>query len=487
MKIRVKYLLLLILTLFVQFSCKDWMEISPYTGLTREEFWKSKEDVSAVVMGTYASLASMNAQLFKYGEMRAEMVEGRSSLPDNEKKIMEGSIYPDNGFCNWQNFYKVINYCNEVIAYAPVVQEKDNTFNDYIMYGYLSEVYFIRSLCYFYLVRIYKDVPLVLEPTLTDASDIYLPKTDGNEILDHITADLEMARSWATIDGYKTIAENKGRATKAAIDALLADIALWTYDYEACINHVNNIEFINMNKLVPEIQWFYLFSLGNTLEGIFELQFDDALAQGNLLYDETSERSYKYGPSDRAVEIFIEETELGSVRGEGRSIKKLGEDNYLIYKYIGFTGGDRPSYLQRSANFIIYRYADVLLMKAEALSQLGRYTEALDIINTVRDRVGLNPVSPADSPTAYEDVILDERARELAFEGKRWFDVLRMGRRNDFSRRSKLIEIIVSNVPSTQKRIMRTKLTNPLSWYLPIYETEIERNQYLVQNPYYNF
>ena len=72
-------------------------------------------------------------------------------------------------------------------------------------------------------------------------------------------------------------------------------------------------------------------------------------------------------------------------------------------------------------------------------------------------------------------------------EGKRWFDLMRMGRRNNYARRSKLIEVIVSNAPPTQKRILAAKLTNPLGWYLPIWEDEIERNKNLVQNPYYDF
>lgn len=76
---------------------------------------------------------------------------------------------------------------------------------------------------------------------------------------------------------------------------------------------------------------------------------------------------------------------------------------------------------------------------------------------------------------------------ELAFEGKRWFDLLRMGRRDNYARKAALVEIIIKNVPSTQKRILATKLTNPLGWYMPIAESEIERNRELVQNPFYNY
>ena len=70
--------------------------------------------------------------------------------------------------CDWAKFYQVINDCNEVIKFAPEVQGIDNTFSDYIMYGFLSEAYFLRSLSYFYLVRIFRDVPYITEPTETD-------------------------------------------------------------------------------------------------------------------------------------------------------------------------------------------------------------------------------------------------------------------------------------------------------------------------------
>ncbi|MBK6284819.1 MAG: RagB/SusD family nutrient uptake outer membrane protein [Draconibacterium sp.] len=178
------------------------------------------------------------------------------------------------------------------------------------------------------------------------------------------------------------------------------------------------------------------------------------------------------------------------VRGEDAAIRKYGEDDFIIWKYVGQAPDGqsaRSGSQQYSCNWILYRFADVLLMKAEALSQKGDYLSAYNIINQIRDRAGVGPLSIANSPTAYEDAILEERALELSFEGKRWFDLLRMGRRNNYARKSKLIDIIVSNVPSTQKRILATKLTNPNGWYLPISKDEIERNKNLTQNPYYDF
>ncbi|HJZ38865.1 MAG TPA: RagB/SusD family nutrient uptake outer membrane protein [Bacteroidales bacterium] len=489
MKIKQK-LTLVVLTMLFQVSCGDWMELVPPQGLIREEFWKAKEDVEAVIMGAYETFATMDEMLFKFGEIRGDLVKGDINQSLDEQKIMESNIYPDNSMCNWFKFYQVINYCNEVIKYAPEVQGIDNTFSDYQLYGFISEAYFLRSLSYFYLVRIFRDVPLVLEPTINDGTNVYLPKTSGDEVLEHIVLDLEEVRNYATIDGYQTLAEVRGRATKPAIDALLADISLWNFDYEACIRHVQNIEATAKYVLMPSARWFEIFYPGNSLEGIFEFQFNTSLNQTNSMFDLTQRNGYNYDPSDRSLELFGKKYTRELYRGEDASIKKYSESDFIIWKYVGRApDGEtaRSGIDQSSCNWIVYRYADVLLMKAEALSQLGRFPEALQIINEIRDRADVPPLSLPNSPTSYEDAILDERALELAFEGKRWFDLLRMGRRNDYSRKGKLIEIIVRNVPSTQKRILATKLTNPLGWYMPIYENELERNKNLVQNPYYNF
>jgi len=489
MRKQIKYLIV-VLMIFTQISCKDWMELIPPGGLIREEFWKTRADVDAVLMAAYSDFSSMDRNLFLYGELRGDMLQAGSSLGGNERKVMENNIYPDNDFTSWENFYKVINYCNEVIVNAPKVQEIDNTFTDYQMQGLVSEAYFLRSLAYFYLVRIYNQVPLVLEPSETDDTEFYVKKETEETVLTQIVKDLEANRAFAPSESFKTLKENKGRASKAAFDALLADIALWRFDYDNVIKYVNQIEVTKKFVLMPSGRWFELFYPGNSLESIMEFQFDGNMQQRNGTNDLTSRNSNQLKPSQKALEMLSFEFASELVRGEDATMRKYGEDDFIIWKYVGQAPDGqsaRSGSDQYSANWILYRYADVLLMKAEALSQKGDYTAAYRIINEIRERAGVGAISIANTPTAYEDAILEERALELAFEGKRWFDLLRMGRRNNYARKSKLIDIIVSNVPSTQKRILATKLTNPNGWYLPILEDELERNKNLTQNPYYDF
>lgn len=474
--------------LFIQVSCSNWMELIPPEGLIKEEFWKTKEDVESVLIAAYESFSVMDRSLFLYGELRGDLLKGGLTQSSDEQNIMENNIYPDNSFCNWGNFYKVINYCNEVIKNAPLVQKIDNTFTDFHKQSYMAEAYFLRSLCYFYLVRIYHEVPLMLEPTDSDNTDVYLPKSTEEEVLTRIVNDLNENRTYAPSGSFITIAANKGRASKAAFDALLADIALWRFKYDEVLSHVEKIEALEDLLLMPGAKWFEIFYPGNSLESIFEFQYDGNINQPNGTYDLTQQNSLQYSSSQKAIEIFAFEFTNELVRGEDVSIAKISENNFIIWKYVGQapdgktvrSGTDRYS-----CNWIVYRLADVLLMKAEALSQLGRYNEALQIINEIRNRANVATRNIAFNAVAFEDAILEERALEFAYEGKRWFDLLRMGRRNNYARKNKLIEVMVSNASSTQKRVLAAKLTNPLGWYLPIYNSEIERNIKLVQNPYY--
>ncbi len=479
---------LLSMLFLTQMSCEDYLELIPQEGLIREEFWQNQGDVEAVLMAAYQRLASINDRLFIYGEVRADLVIDAGKQNNVERDLAEGNIYPNNRLCNWEDFYLIINNCNEVIKNAASVQEIDNTFTDFERERIVSEAIFVRSLTYFYLVRVFKEVPLVLEPSESDDSDFFIEKSSEDSILNQIAGDLETYRRAAPSGDFATIEDNKGRASKPAFDALLADIELWRFNYEKVIEHVEKIEATGKYFLVPGASWFSLFYPGNSIESIMELQYSDLLGQGNATFNLTNENAEEYQAGQKAIELLSLDFSLEIYRGQGASIAERGEGEFLIWKYIGRAAGGqatRAGFEQNSCNWILYRYADVLLMKAEALSQLERYIEANQVLNELRDRAAVPPLNINNTPVAYEDAILNERARELSFEGKRWFDLLRMGRRNNYQRKNDLIEIIVSNVPSAQKRVLAIKLSDPNGWFLPIHANELERNFKLVQNPYY--
>ncbi|MCF8226840.1 MAG: RagB/SusD family nutrient uptake outer membrane protein [Bacteroidales bacterium] len=496
MKIKVR-ILITVFGMSLLLSCQEWMDLIPPQGLIRQEYWKSKEDVEAVMMGAYDTFAKLDRLLFLYGELRGDMVIGDYQLGNSERQMSESTIYPENYLCNWGPFYEVINYCNEVIKNAPEVQEIDDTFSEFQMQEIMAEAVFLRSLSYFYLVRIWKDVPLVTEPVESDdvVDSLYRKQNTDVEVIDYILEDLENNRNLATIDGYQTLEEVKGRATRQSFDALMADINLWIFDYDEVIRHVENLEADfgknNIELLYPGF-FFELYYPGNSFESIFEIQFNKENSQQNSLYGLTRHDDHNIDPSEKAIEIFSFESETSAekVRGEDTSIKKEGEDNYIIWKYVGRAPDgetERANTESTSANFIIYRLADVFLMKAEALAQKEMYNDAFLYMKNVMDMRDVSIPPLAETRAAYEDAIMDQRAKELAFEGKRWFDLMRMGRRNNFARKSKFIDIVIEDVPSAQKRILKTKLINPLGWYLPVYEYELERNKELEQNPYYNF
>jgi hypothetical protein len=463
-------------------ACQEWFELVPPDRLVKDEYWQSKEDLKATLMGAYQQFAQLDGTLFLFGELRGDMIKKHTNTSQDHREIMNGNIIPENSMCGWSLFYSVIHHCNSVLKYAPVIYEIDQTFSQYQLKGFEAEALYLRSLAYFYLVRTFRNVPLVLEASESDGVDFFLPASPPEEVLARIKSDLLSARLGVTED-YGSVKENKGRATRAAINALLADISLWNFEYEDCISFVEAVESDGF-ELMPASRWFDIFYPGNSLESIFEFQFDASLEQVNHTFDLT----YYYNnflASETALELLEPAQSKEIIRGDG-SIRST--EPKKIWKYAGGAPDGttlRPGEDFGSGNWIVYRMADLMLMKAEALSQTGRYEETLAIVNNVRNKRLMNPLSTSFTAAALEDLILEERARELAFEGKRWYDLLRMGRRNDYQRKNKLIEIIIDKVPSNQKLLLATKLANPWGWYLPIEADELERNFNLTQNPYY--
>jgi starch-binding outer membrane protein, SusD/RagB family len=469
-------------------SCNDFLDQTPTDGLVLEEYWKNKEEVLSTLGGAYQLFSELDYRLFVQGELRGDMLQPNGTRTGgSERAVMSANIETNQWFARWDDFYETINICNHVIKLAPGVQ--DPTFTDYLKQQYVSEATFLRSLTYFYLVRVWQDVPFITEPTTTDEGEFFPGVTSGEVILDSIKADLIEIRN--RMPEHPTIEQSKSRATAGAVNALLADISLWNFEYDDCITYIEAVENSGQYFLLPATEWFQNFNPGFSLENIFEIYFDQTRGQANNFanraYSTTDAGIYYFG-SEYAQEILsVETTEAGElIRGNG----SLSTD-HQIWKYAGAIPDKttlRPGNLNRSANFIIYRLADLYLMKAEAYSQKASpdFPKALEYLNAIRERSNMATYSQFTSAQAFEDAILLERAKELAFEGKRWFDLLRMGRRNDYARKADLIEILIQNVPSTQKLVLKSRLSDPNGWYMPIHISEIDRNKNLTQNSYYD-
>ena len=186
------HILLIAGCIFFTAGC-DWLELLPPDGLVLDEYWQTKEDVEATLLGAYRQFAQMDAMLFLYGEIRADMIRPVQA-PNYQQQIVNNNIFSTNTLCNWIDFYRIINYCNNVIKLAPSVLEKDQTFTEFQMISYQSEAIFLRSLAYFYLVRIFKDVPYITEPSMDDNADFFKPQSPGETILTAIKEDLNKYR-----------------------------------------------------------------------------------------------------------------------------------------------------------------------------------------------------------------------------------------------------------------------------------------------------
>jgi hypothetical protein len=482
----------LIIILLSVTACDSWLALEPQDAITRQEFWKTKEQVEAAVIGCYASLLgttdnqrSIPESMFLWGEMRADMVVPNTSAIPNEVEIVNGNILETNAIANWRSFYKTINYCNTLIEFAPEVLKTDPTFKQTQLNAYLSEVLTIRSLLYFYLVRTFKEVPLKITPTVSDEDEYALPKNTEEQIINQILSDLQKAEEMAVLT-YGNQNSNKGRITRYTVNALQADVYLWAEDYQNCIIACDKITNSGQFGLVGPFEWFTnQFVVGNSNESIFELQFD--AQKTNPFFDMFStNRRWLASPLvlEEMYTVDFVNPEDRDFRGIGASLLSDGR----IWKYLGLA--DRLRTPNESyAHWIIYRYADILLLKAEALAQTGGGAEALQIIDRIRRRsnalVATERGVDAEDVTGLTDYILEERARELAFEGKRWYDVLRNARRDNYARIDILISIAVKSAPPERQQTIINKLLDSNSHYLPIFFSELQTNKNLVQNPFY--
>ena len=482
-------------------SCKKWLDLKPQDGIVSTAFWNTKEDVKAEVIGCYSSLLappatgngsgdrSLTEMLFMWGELRADMIQLGPGASSDELDVTNVNTQPTNFVTSWSSVYRTINYCNTVIDNAPGVLKKDPTFTQTALDQYLAEVRSLRALMYFYLVRTFRDVPLKLHATASDQDLQQLPATAAKDVLTQIVNDLTLSEPNA-VTTYGDVPEDKGRITRYTIEAIEADVYLWMDDYQDALTACNKV--INSGKfglIAGNGNWFNtLYYLGNSNESIFEFQF--AAPVNNPFYamlDATTRRYNASGYVSLDVYGSDDVNPLNAdIRGDGASL--LYADG-TIWKYVGINASTALAQGSYYTHWFVYRYADILLMKAEAEANMNNGADALNIINIIRTRANALPATletpDSTDVNAVSDYILDERAREFAFEGKRWFDLLRFAKRNNYARLDILLDLVTRSVSSDRQQSAMAKYKDYDSHYLPINGSELANDPALAQNPFY--
>lgn len=517
------YILLLLALTAVVSSCDDWLDVKPNNEQTTTDYWKSKEDVDAVITSGYYYMQQAVPTLLKWGELRGG---GMYATGTADAKLQNFNLTASDAICNYQTLYEVIGMANSVIKYAPGVKEVDDTYYDAQMNSNLAEAYFMRGYSYLILLKNFREVPLVVDAYVDDSEPFNIAKSSDTAIVRQIKADVTTALATGAAKGtYETEWQTKGRITKWALYALMTDVCLWNEDYEEAVQYADMI--LNATDAFRPVfmsntnDWFTIFYPGNSNESIFELNWD---------YNTNQKTNTFTSLFTQAVNSPLSFTDAAKtkMREETQVLKDLGYDdnsrmgrmllatyvpesgtpstwnvanNYYMWKYRGtdvqdITGGVRT---HNDANFIIYRVAEIMMMKAQAEVMLGNYREAVGLINRLRNRAGLGnyndidlsgsdadlQISQLDEQTLLEE-ILNEKELEFFGEGKRWYDVLWLGRIQNHKYRNLMVSLVLDGNQTTNQDWIESVLRDENAWYMPLPQYEIEHNKLLVQNPYYS-
>lgn len=415
-------------------SCADYLEVEPQTEILEENFWNEKADVDNIVAGCYQAMQgdAILKRMMIWGEFRSENVSPGSSNISNEdrnlEEILKENIKATNPYTFWGDFYNVINRCNLVIARAPQVAANDPSYSQSELKATIAEVTALRSLCYFYLIRAFRDVPYNNEVYVEDTQVMTLPAMPFNEVLDNLIADLEEIKG----DAVKTYPKNKanyqtGRITQDAINAMLCEMYLWKQDYATCVHYADLVieskkereeerkqentgmnviteDFYNGFPLISNYTGTSTIPFGNAYESIFgegdskETIFELAFVKGNDNMPSNGAVNTFYGNLKvgmgyvRPSNLITNDVEASAFKifykNDCRAYEALDGEQIgkYVYSNIGTlvsSSGNAEGFLltgmypdgKNKSNWIIYRLTDIMLMKAEALVQMAAVTD----------------------------------------------------------------------------------------------------------------
>jgi hypothetical protein len=419
-------------TILILLGCsEDFTLLSPISERNVESFYQNETDFTVAINGAYSTLAGNGAYNRSYvllHEMRSDNTMnggGATGLAEVYFRLAHFSELATASELStpWTTAYQGIARTNVILDRLDNLP--DGTFKERIR----GEALFVRSLFYYHLAVLWGNVPLQIEAVTSP--NVEVNQVPANVIYEQIASDLEMAQGLLP-SSYD--AANVGRATSGAANTLLGLVYLTNGQKAQAETALRRVVSSGQYMLVDDYADLWGVSNENNVESVFELQY---LAGGTGTGSQFTDYYTPFGDSGGVgagnapqvlspdieylhdVQYGVEETdERGWGTTWGFEVEE-GDTTVWIGKWESVPFGPADA----DNNFPVFRYADVLLMLAEAL---GEGAEAYSLINQVRARAGVTPISAA-TPGTFEEKLLFERQLEFITEGKRWADLLRFG------------------------------------------------------------
>ena len=439
-----KKILGIIACIMMMLSCKkNFIEIMPEANVTIDVLYKTDKDFQDAVNGCYNVLQTQYQNFWVFGDLPSDDVE--EDIPNHFEHVAFEQFTVNDRTpvlgTTWKNYYSLINRANAVLtniekADASVVKNKDR---------YIGEAKFLRALAYFDLVRIFGDVPmLTTNVTVEEAYKKGREKTD-KIYTELIIKDLLEAESKLP---PKYNGADIGRATKGAAKAILGRVYLTRKDFVNAETKLKEVTTMGY-ALLPNFKDLWNYSQNeHHSEYIFDIEFEEGINEGSNFthafapawstltdfYNIKGGQPSSDGAPTPALYASFDTTDVRrnisvlygiTVNGVFKPIPTTSIQASKSYslKYITPVASAGDS----RANWKVIRYADVLLMLAEAMNENGKTSEALDYLNQVHKRAGLPEYSNLTQAELREKIYL-ERRLEFTLEGQRWFDLVRTGR-----------------------------------------------------------
>ena len=403
-------------------ACDSVLEVEPVSDILAENFYSNAAGAEAALMNCYNYIQNPVTQNFIAVPliMSDEAIMTRGGNFTRHHNFVPTSVQGNVGDM-WREMYFAVQACNDVLGNVPTIDDPALE-TDRVM----GEAYFLRGMAFFYLTRLYGKIPLVTEASKSANTDFNVGRSEIVDVYAQIISDLTEAEELLPAPS-----SNRARASKGAARAMLAKVYLFRNvpgDYELALAETEEVMADSQYELVAGANYASLFEVGaqNTSETIFEISYrPNTSVEGHGLDDETvpyPNNNPRVAPTEKIIAAFNENPQ------DLRLPASLGEYDSIIYirKYER-NAPDEIARRTQANNVIILRLADVILMRAECLNELGRTNEAIAFLNQIRARAGLAPTT-AVSQAEVRLAIENERFLELAFEGHRWFDLVRTNR-----------------------------------------------------------